>query len=110
MIKMDRTPKVSCNDYVGNHGDSESNSEVAGGFDGFWPEAAASVACTVPVIARRSDALSYADGRSSSAASRQAISVGVANGLVRKQVAPAFSARARTLSSGKAVMTMKGAA
>jgi hypothetical protein len=28
--------------------------------------------------------------------------------LARKQIAPAFSARARTLSSGKAVMKMNG--
>jgi hypothetical protein len=36
--------------------------------------------------------------------------VGAANGLARKQIAPAFSARARTLSSGKAVMKMNGTA
>src|ERR1700722_11800134 len=35
---------------------------------------------------------------------------GPAKGLARKQMAPAFSARARTLSSGKAVIKMNGAA
>jgi hypothetical protein len=45
----------------------------------------------------------------SSAVSRYWIKVGPANGLPRKQIAPAFSARARTLSSGKAVMKMNGA-
>jgi hypothetical protein len=56
----------------------------------------------------RHDKGERADGHWRSA-SRQAISIGVANGLVRKQVAPAASARARTLSSGNAVMKMKGA-
>ena len=50
------------------------------------------------------------DGHWSSAASRQEISIGVGNGLVRKQVAPAVRAWARTFSSGNAVMKMKGAA
>ena len=39
---------------------------------------------------------------------RHLIKVGAANGLARKEIAPAFSARARTLSSGKAVMKMNG--
>jgi hypothetical protein len=39
---------------------------------------------------------------------RHLIKVGTANGLARNQFAPAFSARARTLSSGKAVMKMNG--
>jgi hypothetical protein len=44
-----------------------------------------------------------------SAVSRHLIKVGPAKGLPKKQIAPAFSARVRTLSSGKAVMKMKGA-
>ena len=47
--------------------------------------------------------------RSSRAVSRHLIKVGPAKGLARKPIAPAFSARARTLSSGKAVMKMNGA-
>ena len=43
------------------------------------------------------------------AVSTAAISSGAAKGLARKQMAPAFSARARTLSSGKAVIKMNGA-
>ena len=39
---------------------------------------------------------------------RQLIKVGPAKGLDRKQIAPAFSARARLVSSGKAVMNMNG--
>src|SRR5882757_4208378 len=42
------------------------------------------------------------------AVSRQFIKVGPSNGLARKQIAPAFSARVRTLSSGKAVMKING--
>jgi hypothetical protein len=34
--------------------------------------------------------------------------VGASKGLARKQIAPASSARARVLSSGKAVMKMTG--
>jgi hypothetical protein len=45
-----------------------------------------------------------------SAVSRHAISFGMATGLAKKSVAPAFIAPARTLSSGNAVMKMKGAA
>src|SRR6267378_951613 len=44
----------------------------------------------------------------SRAVARQLTRVGPAKGLARKPVAPAFSARARTLSSGKAVMKMNG--
>ena len=44
----------------------------------------------------------------SSAAPRQFIKVGPAKGLDRKQVAPAFSACARLISLGKAVMKMNG--
>ena len=40
---------------------------------------------------------------------RQLIKVGPAKGLDRKPIAPAFSARARLVSSGKAVMNMNGA-
>jgi hypothetical protein len=47
--------------------------------------------------------------RPSRAASRYFINVGPAKGLARKPIAPALSARARTLSSGKAVMKMNGA-
>jgi hypothetical protein len=43
------------------------------------------------------------------AASTQLIKAGPAKGLARKQMAPAFSARARTLSSGKAVMKINDA-
>jgi hypothetical protein len=43
------------------------------------------------------------------AASRHFIKVGPGKGLGRKQMAPAFSARARTFSSGKAVMKINGA-
>src|ERR1700739_1866506 len=39
----------------------------------------------------------------------QLIKTGPAKGLARKQMAPAFSARARTPSSGKAVMKTNGA-
>ncbi len=42
------------------------------------------------------------------AASRQLIRAGVENGFARKQMAPAFSARSRTASSGKAVMKING--
>jgi hypothetical protein len=45
----------------------------------------------------------------SKAVSRQVIKVGPAKGLARKQIAPNFSARARTLSSGKAVIKINGA-
>src|ERR1700716_3155216 len=44
----------------------------------------------------------------SRALARQLIKVGPAKGFARKQIAPAFSTRARTLSSGKAVMKMNG--
>jgi hypothetical protein len=44
-----------------------------------------------------------------SATPRQLIKVGPAKGLDRKQIAPAFTARARLISSGKAVMKMNGA-
>src|SRR6266851_2588772 len=44
----------------------------------------------------------------SRAVARQLIKVGPAKGLARKAIAPAFSTRARTLSSGKAVMKMNG--
>src|SRR5258707_6207149 len=44
----------------------------------------------------------------SRAVSRQLIKVTLSNGLVRKEIAPAFSARARIVSSGKAVMKMNG--
>jgi hypothetical protein len=44
----------------------------------------------------------------SSATPRQLIKVGPAKGLDRKQIAPACSARARVVSSGKAVMNMNG--
>jgi hypothetical protein len=40
---------------------------------------------------------------------RQSIKVGPAKGLDRKQIAPSCSARARVVSSGKAVMKMNGA-
>src|SRR5258708_20187063 len=40
----------------------------------------------------------------------QLIKTGPAKGLARKQMAPAFSARARTFSSGKAVIKINGAA
>ena len=39
----------------------------------------------------------------------QLINTGAGKGLARKQVAPALSARARILSSGKAVIKMNGA-
>jgi hypothetical protein len=41
---------------------------------------------------------------------KAAIGFGMANGLAKKPIAPAFIAPARTLSSGNAVMKMKGAA
>jgi hypothetical protein len=40
--------------------------------------------------------------------SRHFIKVSLFNGLLGKQIAPAFSARARTASSEKAVMKMMG--
>ena len=43
------------------------------------------------------------------AISMQLIKTDPANGLARKEIAPAFSACVRTLSSGKAVMKMNGA-
>ena len=62
------------------------------------------------MLRRRSPSQVSAPPRSSSSAvPRHWIKVGPANGLPRKQIAPAFSARARTLSSGKAVMKMNGA-
>jgi hypothetical protein len=42
------------------------------------------------------------------AVARQLVKVGPAKGLARKPIAPALSARARTVSSGKAVMKMNG--
>jgi hypothetical protein len=45
---------------------------------------------------------------SPSAHSRHLANVSPSNGLVRKQIAPAFSARARLISTGKAVMKMNG--
>jgi hypothetical protein len=45
----------------------------------------------------------------SRATPRQLIKVGPAKGLDRKQIAPACTARARVVSSGKAVMNMNGA-
>src|ERR1700686_2907684 len=44
----------------------------------------------------------------SRAVSRYLTKVRLSKGLVRKQIAPAFSARARIVSSGKAVMKMNG--
>ena len=44
----------------------------------------------------------------SRATPRHLINVGPAKGLDRKQIAPAWSARARVVSSGKAVMNMNG--
>jgi hypothetical protein len=52
--------------------------------------------------------VSSSRGRPSSATPRQLIKVGPAKGLDRKQIAPVFSARARLVSSGKAVMKMNG--
>jgi len=43
-----------------------------------------------------------------SAHSRHLAKASPSNGLVRKQIAPAFIARARVISTGKAVMKMKG--
>src|SRR5882762_3557140 len=42
------------------------------------------------------------------AVSRHLIKLTLSNGLVRKQIAPAFIARSRIVSSGKAVMKMNG--
>jgi hypothetical protein len=62
------------------------------------------------MLRRRSPSQVSAPPRcASSAVPRHWIKLGPAKGLPRKQIAPAFSARARTLSSGKAVMKMNGA-
>ena len=62
-----------------------------------------------PVQGKSSDFQLFSSLRSRRAASRQLISASPVKGLVRKQLAPAFSACARASSVAKAVMKMNGA-
>jgi hypothetical protein len=80
----------------------------------YWTEPGLSLArpirqATYAMVRRRSPSHSPAPPRCPSrAVARYLINVGPEKGLARKQIAPAFSARARMLSSGKAVMKMNG--